>query len=130
MENNSSEEESSMDEDVLNELPLCAIAKITNLRRKNTRLKKKNQVLETDLERSQAYAEELRIQVEELGERLGRKNGEIGGECAETQTKEDDFTKAAYLWHYGNKEAGGGLHYGNKDGSGGGPVEAWKVLIT
>ena len=48
--------------------------------------------------------EQLRVQLDEVGERLADKDDNLEGECQGTQTEEDDCKQAAWLWQYGEAE--------------------------
>jgi len=77
IESESSEEE-IIDEDFEDGLPICVQGNLTKLRRANKELKRQARILRRQFRRSQALAEELRIQVEDLNARVDRERRASG----------------------------------------------------
>ena len=80
-------------------------------------LKSKVEKLEDQLEGGATkcfQCEHLKLQLDEVGERLLAGQSSLEGECQGSQTDDEDFKQAAWIWHYGEPKLG---------------EEPWKVNI-
>ncbi|XP_023330858.1 angiogenic factor with G patch and FHA domains 1 [Eurytemora carolleeae] len=117
------EDEDSLDEDILIDLPICVQASLTQLMKKRDKLRAQGKSLKVQLRRAQDWCEELRIQVENLNAKLAVKNSKICQKCTkfkkqvkvlklelknkevetqdgDSQTTEEDLRQAAWIFQY------------------------------
>jgi len=117
------EEEDSVNEDTIEDAPICIQGTLRRLVRKRAEMNMRRKSLKGQLRRAQHYTEELRLQIEELNAKLAVKTKKTCQKCIKfkrqmkalkaklkskeveqeergTQTTEEDLRQAAWIYQF------------------------------